>query len=69
MVKINIMGLFNVIGNMASVAVKTATSPIAVVVDAVDVAMGNEPNNTKKLVNSIGKDLEDSLDELSGEKF
>ena len=63
------MGLFNVIGNIASVAVKTATSPIAVVADAVDVAMGNEPKNTKKLVNSIGKDLEDSLDELSGEKF
>ena len=63
------MGLFNVIGNIASVAVKTATSPIAIVADVVDTAMGNEPKNTKRLVNSIANDLEDSLDELSGEKF
>lgn len=63
------MGLFNVIGNIASAAVKTATSPIAIAADVIDTAMGNEPKNTKKLVNSIGKDLVDSLDELSGEKF
>lgn len=63
------MGLFNVLGNIASVAVKTVASPIAVVSDVVDVATGNEPKSTKKLVKSIGKDLEDSLDELSGEKL
>ncbi len=63
------MGLFNILGNIASVAVKTVAAPIAIVADVVETATGNEPQNTKKLVNSIGKDLEDSLDELSGENF
>lgn len=63
------MGLFNVIGNLASVAVKVAAAPVAIIADVVDTATGNEPKNTKKLVKSIGDDFEDSLDELSGEKL
>ena len=63
------MGLFNILGNIASATVKTAVTPVAIIADAVDVAVGSEPTHTKKLVKSIGKDLEDSLDEMSGEKF
>lgn len=63
------MGLFDVLGNIASAAVKTVVTPIAIVADVVDTATGNEPKNTKKLVKSIGKDLEDALDELSGENL
>ena len=63
------MSLFNIIGNITTAAIKTAVSPIAIVADVVDISIGIEPKNTKKLVNSIGKDLEDSIDELTGEKF
>lgn len=63
------MGLFNVLGNIASAAVKTVAAPVAIIADVVDTATGNEPKNTKKLVKSIGKDLEDSLDELSGDNL
>ena len=61
------MGLFNVLGNIASAAIKTAATPLTVVSDLVEAATGNEPQHTKKTINSIGKDLEDSLDELSGD--
>lgn len=63
------MGLFNVLGNIASSAIKVVATPVAIIADVVDTATGNEPKNTKKLVKSIGDDFEDSLDELSGEKL
>ena len=58
------MGLFGFLGEVASATVKVAISPIAVVSDAVSVATGNEPDATKKLIKSAGKDLENSVDEI-----
>ena len=58
------MGLFDIISSAASAVVKTALTPVAVVADVVDTAMGNDANNTKKHVKSIGDDVADTLDEL-----
>jgi|LakMenE18May11ns_1017448.scaffolds.fasta_scaffold9951822_5 hypothetical protein len=58
------MGLFGAIANIASATVKTALSPIAVVKDAVDVATGGEATATKDLINSVGEDLSDAVDEV-----
>lgn len=62
------MGLFNIIGSIAGAAVKVAVSPVAIVADVIDVATGNTPKTTGKLLESIGKDAEDVVDELTGEK-
>lgn len=48
-------------------AVKTTLSPVAIVKDAVDVATGEEPKNTSNLLESVEKDLEDSVDAITGE--
>lgn len=52
------MGLFDMVGNLASASIKVCTTPIAIVADVVNVATGNEPDSTKKLIKSAGKDLE-----------
>lgn len=44
--------------NIISATVKTALTPVAVVKDIVDVATGNEPENTNKLLKSAAKDAE-----------
>jgi hypothetical protein len=54
------MGL---LGNLVSGTIKTALTPLAVVKDAVDVALGEEPENTKKLLNSAGKDFENAVED------
>lgn len=55
------------LGNIISATVKTALTPVAVVKDAVDLASGNEPENTKKLLNSAAKDAERAGDTILGE--
>ena len=57
------MGFFS---DILSATVKTVLTPIAIVKDAVDIAIGEEPNNTKSLLQSAGKDLSDAIDEISG---
>lgn len=69
--KLNVisMGLFGFIGEIASATVKVVATPIAVVADIASIATGNEADNTKDLIKSIGSDLSDSIEEISGEKF
>jgi hypothetical protein len=58
------MGLFGFLGSVASASVKVVATPLAVVSDVVNVAIGNEADSTKKVINSIGDDVTDSLDEI-----
>jgi hypothetical protein len=58
----NTMGFFS---NLVSAAVKVAITPVAVVKDVVDVATSEDPNNTKKLLKSAGRDIEDAGDDLA----
>lgn len=50
------MGFFD---SLISASVKTVLAPVAIIKDAVDVTIGIEPENTKKLTKSIVDDLED----------
>lgn len=58
------MGLFGFIGEIASAAIKVVVTPLAVVDDVFSVVTGNEPETTKKLIKSAGRDLEKSIDEI-----
>lgn len=58
------MGFFS---NLISATVKTALTPLAVVKDAVSVATGNEPDATKDLLKSAGKDLSDVIENVEEE--
>lgn len=57
------MGFFS---NLVSGVVKVALTPVAVVADAVTVATGGDPDNTKDLLSSAGNDFEDALDDATG---
>ena len=57
-----IMGFF---GNIISAAVKVAITPIAIVKDVVSIATGDEPNNTKSIINSATDDLSDAIDDIT----
>jgi len=57
------MGFFS---SIISSAVKVAISPVAVVVDVVKVVTGNEPDTTKNLLESAGKDMSDAFDDATG---
>ena len=57
------MGFFS---DILSATVKTVLTPIAIVKDAVDIFKGEEPNNTKSLLQSAGEDLSDAVDEVTG---
>lgn len=57
------MGFFS---DILSATVKTVLTPIAIVKDAVDIVKGEEPNNTKSLLQSAGEDLSDAIDEITG---
>ena len=61
------MGIFGFIGELAEATVKVAITPLAAVKDVIDVASGNEAENTKKLIESIGNNIEDGFDKLTGE--
>jgi len=53
--------------NLFSATVKTALTPIAVVKDAVDVVIGGEAENTKKILNSAAEDAKRAGDTVMGE--
>lgn len=57
------MGFFS---DILSATVKTVLTPVAIVKDAVDIVKGEEPNNTKSLLQSAGEDLSDAVDEITG---
>lgn len=57
------MGFFS---SIVGAVVKTALTPVAVVVDVVKVATDQEPDTTKELVKSAVKDGEKALDEITG---
>lgn len=56
------MGFFS---NLVSAAVKVAITPVAVIKDVVDVATGEDPENTKKLLKAAARDVEDAGDDLA----
>jgi len=55
------------ITSLISATIKTALTPIAVAKDAFDVVTGNEPETTKKLLQSAVDDLEHAGDTIAGE--
>lgn len=57
------MGFFS---NIISATVKVAITPLAVVKDVVNVAVGEEADSTKKLLESAGRDAERTIDEATG---
>jgi hypothetical protein len=59
------MGFFS---EIISATVKTALTPIAIVKDVANVALGNEADETKKLLESAGEDMGNAVDHLTGEK-
>lgn len=56
------MGFFS---SILGAAVKTALTPIAIVKDAANVAMGEEANSTKKHLDSISDDVEETFDDIT----
>lgn len=56
------MGFFS---NIISAAVKTALTPVAVAVDVVKVVVGEDPETTKELLKSAGKDAEKAIDDIT----
>lgn len=56
------MGFFS---NIISATVKTALTPIAVAKDAVNVVIGEEADETKKLLESAGDDAKEAADDLA----
>jgi hypothetical protein len=57
------MGFFS---EITSAIVKTALTPLAVVKDAVNVVTGQEADATKDLLKSAGEDLEQAIDDATG---
>lgn len=56
------MGFFS---NILSATVKTVMTPVAVVKDVVNVAIGEEADDTKKLIESAGDDVKQSTEDLA----
>jgi len=59
------MGLFNFVTKLASASIKAALTPIAIVVDTVEVLKGTEPSETGKLLDSAMDDVNDATDEIT----
>jgi transposase-like protein len=57
-----IMGFFS---EIFSATVKTALTPVAVVKDAVKIAVGVEPDSTKQLLQSAVDDVENGFNDLA----
>ena len=55
------MGFFS---NIISATVKTALTPVAVVKDVANIAMGEDADTTKDLLESAGDDVGDALEDL-----
>lgn len=53
------------LSGMFSAVVKTALTPVAIVKDVVNVAIGEEAEDTKKLLESAGDDVKKATDELA----
>lgn len=53
--------------NLISAMVKIAITPVAITKDVVDVARGNEPENTKNLLKSASKDTNRAVETMFGE--
>ncbi len=53
------MGFFDIIPNLLSAAVKAEITPVAVVKDVMDVSVGENPENTKSLIQSAERDISD----------
>ena len=64
--RVNDMGY---VSNIISATVKTAISPIAIVKDVVNVAIGEEANNTKKLLESAGRDASNAVKDVESSVF
>lgn len=56
------MGFFS---SIISSAIKVTLTPVAVVKDAVSVVTGDEPESTKKLLESAGEDVGDAFDSIN----
>jgi len=56
------MGFLN---NIISATVKTALTPVAIVKDIIDVASGEEAENTKDLLDSAKDDAIETVDDLT----
>lgn len=56
------MGFFS---SIISSAVKVAITPVAIVKDVVNVAIGEEPDTTKEILKSAGKDAEEAFDSIT----
>ena len=57
------------LGKLVSAGVKTVLTPVAIVSDVANVAIGNEPNSTKELLESAGEDICDATDDLADGKI
>lgn len=57
------MGFFS---DVLSATVKVVLTPVAVVTDVVAIVKGDEPDNTKELLQSAGEDFDDAIDEMTG---
>ena len=53
--------------NLVSATIKTALTPVAIVKDVIDVATGEEAENTKNLLKSAAKDAERAGETMLGE--
>ena len=56
-----------ILTNLISATVKTALTPIAIVKDVVNVATGNEAENTKNLLESAADDVKNAGETIIGE--
>jgi hypothetical protein len=59
------MGLFGFIGEIASATVKVVATPLTITKDVIDIATGNEAENTSKLLDSVGNNIEKGFDKLT----
>lgn len=59
------MGFFS---NIISATVKVALTPVAIVKDVVNVAIGEEADSTKELLKSAGDDAGRAIDNMCGEE-
>lgn len=50
--------------NIISVSVKIALTPVAILKDGYEVVTGEEPDNTKKLLESASDDVKEGLNDI-----
>ena len=53
------------LSNVFSAAVKVALAPVAIVKDVVNVATWEEVDDTKKLLESAGEDIDEAIDNIT----